>query len=650
MSAICGVVNLNGRPVTPESIDSMLAAMDYWGPDGSGVWYEGIVGMGHLLLHSTPESVGDTLPRSSVSGGLVLTSHARIDNREELLRYLNVPHAMRREMPDSSLILLAYEKWGYACPEYLIGDWCFGIWDKSRQSLFLARDHHGNTGLYYYRNANFVAFSSCIKGLLALAAIPREPNPLAIAQTLVSWPDHGEPTCYKDIMRLPPAHQMLVTPEAVTKRQYWHLEKTTSLRLGSDQEYLDAFMELYTEAVRCRMRSLRPVAATLSGGLDSGSVSVIAARELGCNGKRLQTFSSVPLYNVTDDMIPAVRFGDERPFIEATARYAGNIDTALIQSSDVTPVQGIEWALKLNDGPGHAAANQFWIVSLLKSAQAHGVGTLLTGQGGNASISWHAPGYLACLAKNGDWSAIRHELAALQPLTNRPLWRLLAGRLIKPLCFDPLLEKLRRLWRAPEPWLHYSAINRKLSRKLRITERMLSNGHDPWFRPLHDQREARLRLIRPGRSAIGFIWQENGAGFGIDVRDPTYDKRLLEFCLSIPDDQYHRDGKDRYLIRRAMTGLMPNTVLDNNRRGLQAADIVKRTQANFDETEAALRRIERSALAGEYLDLPLMRRTLERSLLNQSKEVARSLETIFFRGLMAGLFLLRFETSAAPLA
>jgi asparagine synthase (glutamine-hydrolysing) len=643
MSAVCGIFNLSGAPVPPESMDAMLSSMDYWGPDGSGVWREGPVALGHLMLHSTPESAGDTLPRIDAAGNLFLTSHARIDNRDDLFRSLDVSSSERAKMPDSALILRSYEKWGQDCPEHLIGDWCFGIWDKRRQTLFLARDHHGNTGIYIYQNTRFFAFASCLKGLLALPEVPREPNPLRIAQVLVSWPEHGEATCYQGINRLPPAHQMRVTRNAIHIRRYWYLENTPPLRLGSDQDYVEAFGEIYTEAVRCRMRSLRPVGVTLSGGLDSGSVAAIAARELGRSGNCLPAFSSVPLYDVTDTT-PSSRFGDESLFIEATSRYAGNIDVTFIRAADVSPVQGIERALELHDEPGHAAGNQFWMISLLKTAQTQGIGTILTGQGGNATVSWHAPGYLAALARNGQLRDLRRELTAIQKSAKRPLWRLIAGRIVKPLLLDPLIGIYRGLRPAPEPWARYSAINREFARELEIMKKMCQSGHDPEFKTIVGQRDARFRIIKPGKSIIGFLWQESGAGFGLDVRDPTSDKRVMEFCISIPDNQYVREGKDRWLIRRAMTGLMPAVVLDEKRRGLQAADIGRRMIAHFDETESALQRIERSELAGQYLDIPLMRRTLHRASHHLDTKVTGDLGTILFRGLMVGMFLMRIET------
>jgi asparagine synthase (glutamine-hydrolysing) len=153
MSAIFGIFNLDGKPVKLENLERMQQAMAYWGPDGSGVWCEGPVGLGHLMLHNTPESLYETLPLQSETGELILTAGARLDNRDELFRVLKVSPSERASLPDSALILRAYQKWGADCPTHLLGDWAFALWDARHRRLFIARDHYGNTGLYYHQNS-----------------------------------------------------------------------------------------------------------------------------------------------------------------------------------------------------------------------------------------------------------------------------------------------------------------------------------------------------------------------------------------------------------------------------------------------------------------------------------------------------------------
>ncbi|MBU1741409.1 MAG: asparagine synthetase B, partial [Proteobacteria bacterium] len=127
MSAIFGVFHLDGRPAAPEALGVMAGAMDHWGPDGSGSWRDGPVGLGHLMLHNTPESLSEPLPFQDPGSGLTITAAARIDNREELLEAIGLPHSERAAMPDSLIILKAYQKWGQRCPDRLIGDWAFAV-------------------------------------------------------------------------------------------------------------------------------------------------------------------------------------------------------------------------------------------------------------------------------------------------------------------------------------------------------------------------------------------------------------------------------------------------------------------------------------------------------------------------------------------
>jgi asparagine synthase (glutamine-hydrolysing) len=410
MSAILGIFNLDGKPVDGDVLEKMMRPMAYWGPDGRGTWNKGPIGFGHLMLHNTPESLHEKLPLKSRCGNYVMVSRVRLDNREELLRTFDFPPAQHAVTPDSTLIMTAYQKWGKECPHHLLGDWVFALWDGREQKLFIARNHHGLTGLYYHHGPKFFAFSSGLKGLLALPSIPRRLNEMRLAQIVVAWPQHGAPTVYEGIFRLPPAHTIAVKQETVKVKRYWYLEDTPRLRLKSDEEYVEAFLEIYSEAVRSRLRSARPVGAALSGSLDSGSVAALAARELKRKGLRLPAFSSVPLYDVSGTL-PKNRF-DEPPYIKATAGYVGNIDLTFVRSESLTPLQGIKRGLELHDEPVHAASNQYWILSLWEAARKIGVGTMLTGAEGNWTISWHGAGYLAQLAHRLCLSTLYREFRA----------------------------------------------------------------------------------------------------------------------------------------------------------------------------------------------------------------------------------------------
>src|SRR2546425_624531 len=268
----------------------MLARLEHRGPDGTGAWREGPVALGHGMLHTTPESLREQQPLVGTRGDLVLAADARIDNRGELCSLLPAPS----DATDAELILAAYERWGEHCPEHLLGDFAFAIWDGRTERLFCARDHFGVKPLYYHhRPGRLFAFASEIKGLLALADIPRRLNETRVAAYLVPLFEDKEVTFYEEILRLPPAHRLTVNRDGARTERYWALDPGHELRLGSDEAYAEAFRELFTDAVRCRLRSAFPVGAMLSGGLDSSSIVCVARRLVAADGgARLHTISA----------------------------------------------------------------------------------------------------------------------------------------------------------------------------------------------------------------------------------------------------------------------------------------------------------------------------------------------------------------------
>ena len=141
MSGLIGVFERQNTGLDPTVLSRMTAVMSHRGPDGMRHWQEGRVGLGHCMLHSTPESLHETLPLSDKHSGLAITADARIDNRQELISALRLKRRHPSTITDSELILGAYQKWAEQCVDHLIGDFAFLIWDAHKQQLFGARDH-----------------------------------------------------------------------------------------------------------------------------------------------------------------------------------------------------------------------------------------------------------------------------------------------------------------------------------------------------------------------------------------------------------------------------------------------------------------------------------------------------------------------------
>ena len=300
--------------------------------------------------------------------------------------------------------------------------------------------------------------------------------------------------------------------------------------------------------------------------------------------------------------------------------------------------------LELHDEPAHAASNYYWLSALLGQAQKQGMGALLTGQYGNGTVSWTGgPVNLWALLGTSNWTALREEFKKLSGREwSKKLYYLLRDQVLRPIVVQG--RYLRKCWQqqGQEPWENYAAINRDWSRSLDLTKKMLAEGHDPYFRR-DNSLNYRLKIIRPDNSILGHLWAQSSAGYSLEVRDPTVDIRLMKFCLAVPNNCYYRLGKSRLLLRESLAGLMPPQVLWNPRKGVQAADIGHRVLKNVTEVEETLRQLDNSALGRAYLDLPKMQRVLDSLKVKLSPENWFQTIAILLRGLMVGIFLLKFE-------
>jgi asparagine synthase (glutamine-hydrolysing) len=645
MSGIFGVVQRKGAILAPTPLDRMRRSMANWAPDGGSTWNDRYAGLGQARLFSTPESHYDCLPRMDPASGISFTAAARVDNREELGHLLDISLPEQAELPDTEFLFRAYLRWGQDCPRHVFGDWAFAAWHPMERKLFLARDHYGNTSLFYRADAQILAFASSPRALLDLNLAPAELDELHLAQVLVSWTAcHGERTIHHSIRRLPPAHTLTVTPHAVNVSQYWRLEDTPALRLPRRSDYVTAFTEIFDQAVRARLRTplagseaggqARSVAVTLSGGLDSGSVTATAAGLLRASGWRLAAFTSVPLSdpgNYVGD-----RFGDELPFAAATAQLAGNVDLHMVKAENMSPIQAIRRMLQITNEPGHAAGDFYWILDLEQSAQARGCRVLLTGQMGNAGISWtgdpfsQLPGFGIRRLGLSAWAQARVKRAKEQvKRATPPGW---------------LAERQRRRMEQ-RGWHRGSAIHPDFARRLHLLEQWLN---DPNERPPATPREMRCQILMPGRSFRGALHAQIGAEYGLEVRDPTADARVLAFTLSVPDRIFMdpATGLDRWLIREAMKGRLPEEVRLNRRRGRQGGDLVPRLRASAAEVEITLDQLARGT-AANYVDVSYMREVWRMIQTEDTPEAFHKAATVLTRGIMAGLFVNQFDENSA---
>jgi asparagine synthase (glutamine-hydrolysing) len=421
------------------------------------------------------------------------------------------------------------------------------------------------------------------------------------------------------------------------------MENTPDVRFNKDEDYVEAFQEIFKEAVRCRLNGQRPVGVALSGGLDSGSVAVTTAQLLKREQQPVLAFSHVPLYDTGNAVNENQRFGDESPYVQAVAAKAGNIKITWIKNTRINPIAGQAHLLNCFPEPIFGAVNSFWLYQLVRKAKERQTGVLLLGQLGNATISFNGMGFLANLAKTRQLMRLHREIKALGKTQANSFWRVFASNVCIPLA----PHFLYRLYCACKhdmrrSFLSYSAINPAFAKEIELEKMMRRRGHDPLFQPCNDTRKMRFGIIYPGVSIAGCFWHGMSVFFQLPVLDPTADKRVIEYCLSIPDDQYLKNGVNRLLVRRAFKEKLPDTVLSNQRKGLQAADIVQRLRAGANELSALINDMERDELVCKYVDVAKLRNCAQSLSGPVRPELTFACGSILMRGLMVGQCLQRF--------
>ena len=635
MSGIYGIYRYDGGPVAADWLERMRSAMAFYGTDGGGSKAEGPLGIGHLLLKIAPEDAYEQQPVEGSRGPVV--SAARLDNREELLALFHISPGAAASTADGHLASMAFDRWGEELGVHLQGDWALAGWDRRQRKLLLARDVFGTGNLYVHQGKGFIAFASSLKALLAIPGMTKQPDLLRIAQVLVGWQHDAELTAYEGFRRLAWAHSLSVGPEGQTRRwRYWSPQGRELFNYRRGEDYEEAFLEHYTRSVQICLRTTGPVAATLSGGRDSGSVTAIAAPLLARHGRDLTAYTSMPC--LPPDGAPKTRVGHEWDLAHATALMAGsNVRHVAVDAAEYGVLQGIELLLAIHDGPSHAGDHFYWIKAIVDATVRGQAGVLLTGQMGNATVSWTGSGS-ALLALLGRRPRVAWQLLLYAEAN---LWFTLKRQILKP-ALTPALRSMRRLQSFPaQPWQAYSAVNPRMASALELDARMRAAGHDPTFTP-SPLKDHRPNFLKPGRGIGAGLWSEIGATHGISIRDPTSNLAMLEFLLRVPDDQFRRHGQWSSLFRRTFRDRLPKTVLEGRRKGLQAADLGHRIVRELPAIQQCLDALDAHPAAREMLNIALMRTCLKNVVAKVDPETNANASRILLRGLGAGMFLQRF--------
>ena len=569
MSGIAGVYWLDGRPARDQVVRPMVDRMRHRGPDEQAVWTGGSVGLGHCMLRTTPESVHASLPQKSDATGCVITADARIDNRGELCGALDLHPGGDPVIPDSTILLRAYEKWGVDCVDHLLGAFTFAVWDPRANRLFCTQDHFGVRQFYYYHQpGTLFAFASEIKALFCLEPVPKVPNEVRIAEHLMApVEDDVTRTYFKDIKRLAPAHRAVVTRDSASTRRYWALDPDREVELPSEEAYAERFGELFEEAVRARLRSAGPVGSMLSGGLDSSSIvsqAVHLLRESDADST-LHTFSAV--FGESEQSARS----NERPYIDKVLEEFDELRPHFIRGDRKSPLAEWDELSPYLDGACHAG-NIYIYWRAHRRAREQNVRVLLDGFDGDTTVS-HGLGLLSQLRDQGRWLRLVREAWQYAKSTGESprgvVWSWVKGPLLSLPGISHLVSarRLVKEFAAPsdtsssdangeDPPVWKRALSDELIESVR--PHLQAEEHD--LMPTLQRKRHHKLLMRPVMKRVPDIWSHPASASSLEIRYPFFDKRLVEYCLAVPPGMKLKDGWSRYVMRRGMEGVLPKAI------------------------------------------------------------------------------------------
>ncbi|HVB38867.1 MAG TPA: asparagine synthase-related protein [Vicinamibacterales bacterium] len=545
MSAIAGVLRLDGAPADAGLIGRMLDSMSHRGPDGRGMWTSGAVALGHLARHTTPESTTEHQPLAAEDGTLVLVFDGRVDNRDELVRRLDADGVPVRHGTDAEIVLRAWQRWGAECPDRILGDFAFALWDAPHRLLFCARDIVGIRPFCYRVTARGVQFASEPQALLQDADFSPRPNEGMVAEHLAGIVTSRRETVIDGLLRLPPAHTLVAGAGGVAERCYWTPDPGRTIRYRHDREYEEHLRAVFRDAVRDRLRARTRVGVMLSGGLDSSSIAGMAAR-------LHRDEPGAPAIETVSLTFPG-RPCDEAPFADAVNRMWGLRGHA-VPEPRVPWVQVAEReARQYADVPGTPSLTNPEVFAALP--QAAGLSVFLFGAGGDEWLRG-TPARYADLLAAGRLRALGGELARDARTDDFVGWPAALRQAVWPLLPGPLRRTIKTLVRhdVVPAWVDPDLVARTALRDrlaqfragLRFASRAQIDGYQEAI-----SGEATLAMERLDR-ALAFL--------GVEGRHPFHDRRLIEIALAFPPDQLWRDGQAKSLTRRAFADLLPPAV------------------------------------------------------------------------------------------
>jgi asparagine synthase (glutamine-hydrolysing) len=532
MCGICGVVNINNKPVNEHDISAMMQKLKHRGPDDDGTYYNSFLGLGFVRLSIIDLTHAGHQPMHSFDGNYVIIFNGEIFNYLELRGELISRGYSFRTKTDTEVLLNAYIEWGDDCLDKFNGMWAFAIYDKKNKSLLLSRDRYGIKPLYYYNDDNRFIFASEIPAILSVLN-----NEISVNNQLVfdylafNRTDHTSETFFNNIKKVPHGSNVVISENKIAQYTWYNLRSKLNTPFDSPDEYFDYL----TSAIRLRMRSDVPVGICLSGGLDSSSIVAILAKVLDNN--QINTFSAV----YGDGMR-----GDERRYIGLFKSYLPNMHYLTINSHML--FEDLDKFTQSHAEPVFTTS-QYAQFKIMEYARQF-VTVTLDGQGADEQLGGYEyfyGYYFKGLIKRGAIPLFVSELFYYMIINYKnygfyPIQYMLFLFLPEYLKVKSRVTVLKYI--NPEFNNEYGTSN-NVTNTLYTADGLI----DSLIRHFEYKLEHLLK------------WEDNNSmRFSIEARVPFLDHRLVEKTLSLPDNNIIYRGITKYILREAMKNILPENI------------------------------------------------------------------------------------------
>ncbi|MBW8868052.1 MAG: hypothetical protein JF610_12115 [Acidobacteria bacterium] len=545
MSAIAGIVRLDGSTCEQQALDALARLLAHRSRDGSSTWRSGEAGLVYGRLNTTPESAIEPQPFVDAASEMAIVFDGRLDNRDDLLNSAGIDSGDRGAIGDAELVLRTYAARGADCVDHLLGDFAFAIWDRAARRLFCARDAFGVKPFCYRATERWIAFASEPGALARFDGDVPSVNEGMIAEHLAGIVTSRTETLFDGILRLPAAHRVIADANGLRVWQYWAPDLNAELQLPDAEDYADQIRELVERAVAARLRVGGGAAISLSGGLDSSSIAGVAATLCA---RRAVVASHVSTFSLVGEGIDeGVYPGDvaNRWQLDATSVAVAPLPSGALADE----------ARLFGDVPN--TPNAAYTDRLRQSASNRGLRVMLNGGGADDWFGISRANY-ADLLKQLRLATLAHRLRLDAREDGFMGWPAAAKAAIWPLVPGPLQAVVRLLLRrgATPPW-----IDRGFAARVRLRERL--QRHDI---PLPYSSHERYDTWHQAVSGVAVDhyeqFERSSARAGIDTWFPFFDRRVIEFGLAVPADLRWRDGRPKEVLRRAMAPYLPQSVAD----------------------------------------------------------------------------------------